>query len=506
MNLLIDPWIPVLYQGSFQHLTVKDMLCKDADWQICYFRDDMELAALQLLICLVQVILMPDDAAHLRKRADQPMNAIEFEKGIFNFKDMFILNHPDYPFMQTRGVKGKEVSLQKLFIGLPERASTSPFAHAFFNDVNEIKAVCLPCAAVALFQQATNGVSLGGSPFPVGLKGMAPITTLIFDRNLRRRIWLNVLTKKFLKQRGLLSSDGKKDNLPTWFSPIRIKNKIAEGAQYIGFLRGLFWQPAKVELILQNTSMSVCDSCGKNCNIIATGFFQEPSPYELRGFWRHPHSPIDAVQRHYKKFRATVPAWTNLTGFFWEKMSDKEGSAPALVVSQYAEVWFKERIHLSIGGYISAKEKIKGRRHEIFSLPAEWETNMASIEKFINLTSKVNLALYNNVFLLGAKLFGRPKDPRKPNPASGLAKLATICFLQDTEPLFHGVLRTMNWRESMEIYTRFAESLINCVKKTFNEITRPYEHDPRIIEKLAVSRCHLSITLNKLTVKGEKVI
>ena len=76
MNLLIDQWIPVILNGEFQRLSLKQLLCdqKEQDWQLSCFRDDMELAALQLLVCLVQVVFMPEDAKMLKRRWAEPMS------------------------------------------------------------------------------------------------------------------------------------------------------------------------------------------------------------------------------------------------------------------------------------------------------------------------------------------------------------------------------------------------------------------------------------------------
>ncbi|MGZ8153412.1 MAG: type I-E CRISPR-associated protein Cse1/CasA, partial [Methylovulum sp.] len=64
MNLLIDNWIPVSLNGESQRISLKQLLCdkQEQDWHIAALRDDMDLAALQLLVCLVQVMIMPEDA------------------------------------------------------------------------------------------------------------------------------------------------------------------------------------------------------------------------------------------------------------------------------------------------------------------------------------------------------------------------------------------------------------------------------------------------------------
>ena len=91
-------------------------------------RDDMELAALQLLICLVQVIFTPSNKQQWQQRIKQPLTADEYEQAVARMMDWFDLLHPQYPFMQTRGVTATDPTpIQKLLIGLPEGNN-----HVFF--------------------------------------------------------------------------------------------------------------------------------------------------------------------------------------------------------------------------------------------------------------------------------------------------------------------------------------------------------------------------------------
>lgn len=85
MNLLKDPWIPVRAgggAGEFSLLTYRQLLCEPGDWQVSLPRDDLELACLQLLVCMTQVMFLPEDAATLRNRLDTPLTPGEFAAGI----------------------------------------------------------------------------------------------------------------------------------------------------------------------------------------------------------------------------------------------------------------------------------------------------------------------------------------------------------------------------------------------------------------------------------------
>ena len=166
---------------------------------------------------------------------------------------------------------------------MPEKSSPSRSSEAHFHRTDEVREMELGEVAIALFQQATNGFSLGGAPFSVGLKGSMPITTLIYDesQDLRKTIWCNILHKEFLRKENIIDADdNEKIDEPTWIKPIHFDKEKQEYTHQISLIRGLFWQPAKVKLAV-------------NANKKATGFFTESGPSSTKGFWRHPHTPID---------------------------------------------------------------------------------------------------------------------------------------------------------------------------------------------------------------------
>ena len=62
MNLLNDPWIPIRKGADFKHIAYKELLCSEqSDLQVALPRDDLELACIQMLAALTQVIFMPAD-------------------------------------------------------------------------------------------------------------------------------------------------------------------------------------------------------------------------------------------------------------------------------------------------------------------------------------------------------------------------------------------------------------------------------------------------------------
>lgn len=406
MNLLTDPWIPVRAdrgRGAFRLLTYREVLCASGHWRVSLPRDDLELACIQMLICMTQVMFQPADDDQLVDRLADPLTDTQFDQGIAAYLDWFDLEHSTYPFMQTRGVSSKDVTpIQKLLIGLPEGNN-----HAFFNSVDEVTRLSAPVAAIALFHQASNCPSFGGG-FKGSLRGGAPITTLVEGSNLREQVWLNVLTTQRLRK-VLTWTDGLTADRPTWVDPIRGGAKIYR--DQIGSLRGLFWQPAHVELVPAPESGD-CDVLGIHADRLYTGFRKEKFNFTLVGTWPHPHSAlITSVKKgssedKFASFTTNAPAWTRLTELVVQKQSEKgEGHRPAPAIGQARHALDIAPLHLLVGGYRNKQASVLERRHELIELGAGWDDEDGRLEDLVNIGLAARTALRGKLFFasLGSK-------------------------------------------------------------------------------------------------------
>ncbi len=482
MNLLTDAWIPVYYRGRFRHIGYRDLICGHEEGTLSLPRDDLELAALQLLASLTQSVFTPKDAAQLRDRAENPMSETDFDRGVDPFLEWFVLDHPRTPFLQVRNIRAKEATpIQKLFIGLPEGHN-----HAFFNEPGEISQACAACSAIALFNQSSVCPSFGGG-FKGGLRGSAPITTLIHDDPLRPCVWKNVLHKEWVDR--LLPPDGGLNETPVWIDPIRAGDTYYP--HRIGMSKGLFWQPAHVELI-PKSGAGKCDCCGAEADKLFGGFWKEKfSAFSVKEppLWPHPHSPRQIGKKEkFLSFTTTAPAWTQLNRFLLRKEGKKEGYIPAPVVSQYREVFARrQRLHLIVGGYRNKQASVLQRRHEFFNLSAGWDDHEAYLDHFVEtgLTIKT---------LLRKKLYGFGKAIG----VSGIQEQAERRFYNGSEPVIHAVLREMDWARVSEAYDQFKATLVELTRKIFNELTQPYGNDPKKIKAIAVARRGLFKELSRL--------
>lgn len=87
MNVVSDRWIPVYKEGASCFASLQDVLCTNADWELALPRDDMELAALQLLVSLTQVLFPTPDQPALRTRLNTPLAEADFRSATERFRD-----------------------------------------------------------------------------------------------------------------------------------------------------------------------------------------------------------------------------------------------------------------------------------------------------------------------------------------------------------------------------------------------------------------------------------
>lgn len=523
MNLLEDPWIPVRADngaGAFQLLTYRRLLCDTGqDWQICLPRDDLELACLQLLVCMTQVMFLPEDDAALRKHMAEPLTVEEFDAGISPCRDWFDLDHPTQPFMQTRGVNGEWTSMQKLLPGMPEKTSKSETAHCFFNEVSEVRCVSGGVAAIALFNQASNTPSFGGGPgggYKGGLRGNAPITTLVFDLDLRHMVWRNVLTRPRVSERQI-ATPGPTQDLPTWVAPIAEKSTIHWNQ--IGLMRGLFWQPAHVELV-KTDDVHACDIFGGEIPASYCGFRRKPFGFAIDGVWPHPHGAMEislkrgVLEQRFASFTTTVPAWTQLSEFVVPRSTHgqdtEEGSTPAGPIAQ-TEVLGEGRLDILVGGYCTNQASVLERRHDLMGLAQGWADDKERLGKLIVIGSQARDALLDAIFttsfgqsgMKGTGLFHKKKGRKKirsREDAQGFHDHAAKLFYARTESLVHTIFSSeATFREWGEKRRDYARQITQHCRDIFEELTQPYAMKPELIPVIAWSRRALNNDLKKMT-------
>jgi CRISPR system Cascade subunit CasA len=499
MDLLRQVWVPIRRKNgpiSGTLIALEELLCGEEEWEIALPRDDLEMACLQLLVSLVQVAFPPDDVPALRQRAKSPLSPEGFADVADKLGDWFNLGHPEWPFMQTRGVKADEATpIQKLLIGLPEGNN-----HAFFNEPGEIRYLGAPATAIALFHQAVNCPSFGGG-FKGGLRGGAPITTLVSGAHVRETIWRNVLTRESIADLLPTYDFDLAQDQPTWVQPIKAGETLPTSR--IGLLRGLFWQPAHVSLVRAEDEQP-CQLLGGAAGPAYTGFLKEKFAYTAEGApWPHPHGALQVATKKGKReekflsFTTTAPAWTLLSEFVVPRggKQDPEGSRPAPTITQFGKAWRKP-LPLLVGGYRSNQASVIERRHELFSLASGWDQAGDNLKHLIDLGLKSRDALRKKLFYVGKG----NKDKGFKGLGVGLQQAGEALFFRRTERLVQSALADAAFDGAQFNAHRehFVAMLAEVCQGIFNELTGPYAAKPELVPIIAVARAGLGTELAKL--------
>lgn len=504
MNLLTDQWIPVrqLDGGGTGKISLRDLLCGEKKWELCLPRDDMELAALQLLICITQTLITPRTAGELRIYIAKPLSKADYETAIQPYGDWFQLDHPKFPFMQLRGVAAKDPTpMDKLLAGV-----TGATNSCFVNQAGLADGLCDGCAAIVLFNQASCAPSFGGS-FKAGLRGNSPVATLVQGDHLRRTVWLNVLCEESMAQALSWHGDTFMQQ-PTWMEPIRTGETIP--AQRIGFVRGLLWQPAHIELH-PPVAAEFCSCCGSRTDKVYRAFNKAKFSFTVAGTWPHPHSPRimitkkGQVEERFVAFTTSAPAWTQLSRFVVQQQIDAanaQGQQPAAVILQARTLYGadSQRLHLLVGGYRSNKASVLERRHEVFTLNHGWDSHTNVIHYLVLLGRGYRDALYKalNVFVNGIK------GVKVKGAGVKLNQSAETQFYRRSEPIIEDALARVDFADAEPELARMRKALKGIAEGLFKESVRPYLNDPELIRTLAVARRTLYKHLNNLEPQQDK--
>ncbi len=504
MNLLTDNWIPVRPQqvGAARKISLQVLLCGSDRWELSLPRDDMELAALQLLICIVQVLLPSADKTEWVGRIAKPLSTEKLEAGCNGFHEWFQLDHAEHPFMQAKGVKAKKVTpMDKLLAGLDTSTNSR-----FVNAPDLAECICFGCAAIVLYNQANNAPSFGGG-FKYGIRGSCPVSTFAQGHDLRTTIWLNVLSREFLDE---YSTDWNQhsEQAPTWVEPIEEKSTIP--AQQIGWLRGILWQPGRIELVLSEKE-GRCSCCGHVASKLFTSFNKAKFNYTIDGLWEHPHSPLGLsvkagqLQQRYFGFRGSSPAWTQLSRYICKQTvaqngAGQQGQIPALVIQQIQKYSNGKagRLELLVGGYRNNQAAILERRHEMLTLNQGWETHANIVHELVKHGLEYKTALRKTLYVCskGIKKAGR----KTKGLGLDLHEIGEVQFFRRSEDLMMQSLASIDFGNTLPTYFELDAQFKIICKSIFTELTGPYLHDPELFRTLTIARRSLQKHMREICV------
>ncbi len=292
MNLITDPWIPVIRKDGTD--TIMPWQIAEAENPVIEInapRPDFQGALYQFLIGLLQTCFAPEDEDVWEERWKKLPTTDELRTAFEKVEDAFKLDNPDGPaFMQDYDLPdGEPKKIAALLIEAPGGKTLKDNLDHFVKR-DQINRLCSACTATAIFTLQTNAPS-GGSGHRVGLRGGGPLTTLIMSAttgaSLWEKLWLNVLNREEIS-----GTEPMKSSVMPWLGATRLSEK--KGAittpNDVHALQMYWGMPRRIKL-LKNEGSGKCDLCGKQTASVYKSYRTKKHGINYDGPWVHPLTP-----------------------------------------------------------------------------------------------------------------------------------------------------------------------------------------------------------------------
>lgn len=303
MNLLTDPWLPVVdQQGCRFDIRLAEIGGREGGpaVDIVTPRADFKGAIYQLLIGVLQTAFAPEDGRQWKERWRNPPSRAQLEEAFRPIETAFNLDTENGTpaFMQDFDLpyEKKDVSIEKLLIEAPG-VNTAKHNIDHFVKRDFLGCISSYWAAIALFTLQVNGPPSGGG-HKAGLRGSGSVTTLLMPQDKDRvsslweRIWINVLTKEEFRE---LSGNHELTGLQNIF-PWMIKTRTSEkpGMETYPIDTNplqMYWpMPRRIRLHWRQIT-TICGLTGEQSSAVVCDYHTNPRGTKYDGHWVHPLSP-----------------------------------------------------------------------------------------------------------------------------------------------------------------------------------------------------------------------
>jgi CRISPR system Cascade subunit CasA len=447
MNLITDPWIPVVREdGSLDSIAPWQIVEKENPViEIKAPRPDFQGALYQFLIGLMRTCFAPEDEAEWLEYWQEIPEESDLQEVFAKVQDAFELDNPDGPaFMQDFNFPdGGNKEISTLFIEAPG-VNTIKGNLDHFVKRGQINHLCPSCVATALFTLQANAPS-GGSGHRVGLRGGGPLTTLLVagnsESNLWESLWLNILNKEELSSTDLI--DG---SILPWLCESRLSDKgqiTIPG--HVHDLQMYWGMPRRIRLG-ENVGQGICDLCGTVALARYKDYRTKNHGTNYEGAWVHPLTPYTIDPKNKKPPLSLKGQQGGLGYRHWLSLvmhDSANGGRAATIVQFFQEERFSslgidETVSLWCFGFDMDNMKARcwyDNHFPVLSLNKKQRAN------FIGWVGEFTMAARAVVSILRgavkAAWFKRPKD------AKGDMSMIDTEFWHGTEPDFYRLLHKL---------------------------------------------------------------
>jgi len=308
MNLINDPWIPVIREDGQRE--------KIASWQIAETdnpvmdiaapRPDFQGALYQFLIGLLQTCYAPEDNAEWHQLWITAPAPETLQKIFERFSGAFELFNPNGPaFLQENGLEAKKSEpISQLLVGEPG-VNTAKKNQDLFIHRSLKNCICSSCCATSLYSLSLNGPP-GGAGHMAGLIGNGPVFCLLkgFSKTLWHQLWVNLLPQDDFCE----IVEHPDASVFPWLGEIKTSESCTSKGCPDGCSKcstypfeknplHCFWgMPRRIRL-LEPTRKGECELCGTTSEFLYSHYITRPNGYRYIGGWQYPLSPMRLLDK-----------------------------------------------------------------------------------------------------------------------------------------------------------------------------------------------------------------
>lgn len=300
MNLITDPWIPVVRLSGARDAIRPGQIADRDDPPMSFAtgRPDFDGALVQLLIALLQTVETPASSTAWAGWYEESPAPGELDELLRPLKDAFEIDGDGPRFLQDLELGeglGDPTPIGDLLIDLASGGSNDHF----LKDVG-VAALCPACAAMALQTLQVNAPS-GGRGHRTGIRGGGPMTTLVVPDpeeepgrdTVWHLVWLNVLDRHDLTKLPGGASDTIDHTVLPWLAPTRTSEKGSGRPSTPDdhpAVHTLWAMPRRIRLApAENGTCGLCAADG----LVYRSYLRRPYGMSYEGAWRHPFSPYN---------------------------------------------------------------------------------------------------------------------------------------------------------------------------------------------------------------------
>ncbi len=481
LNLLSDPWIPVLRNG--ETIVIRpDQIGESGVCALAWPRADFNLASLELLIGLVSIADPPRDDADWLGRLNWP-DTDRFREALEPFVPYFELAGNGPRFLQDLEAlecTAKCNSLDMLYI---DSAFTKTIANNADLMVKRGRSTSLPPAeaAMALYTLQTFAPS-GGKGNRTSMRGGGPMTTLVqptLDDDKRFPLWRLVLAN-VLPGTPLAAEDAKQA-LP-WLRETQTseKGQIVTQADASHRFEAFFGMPRRLRLLFED---------GRAVSVVQRPYGTNYATWEhpLTPYYRRKEDDPEWLPVRLKAGRLSYRNWLGVT--MKASRSDKGGTKRmAEAVRTYTSRPQAPDYGLLVGGW--AMDNMKPVDFSLHKYPGFPRLNEDNIDRVHQLVEAAGIA--------SRTLRKRLKAACQLDGTSANAVVETL--FAETEEKFQALVGRIVKAEGKAVEEEWYRTLFSKARYLFDErvVGDLSEMTVAAIEKRVMAQRKLCAELNKL--------